>query len=262
MTYSASVVGVTNSDEQEVTVMAAESSTSRKWSLLAVGVSCVCGVAFVAAAVTSDGSDLRPAGGNIESVLVDRSKEVESKRQVSATLQAEIDKLSKSVDDDALTAQVARAKKAAGPAGQTAVRGPGIRITLDDAPDSVNVPGLDPNLLVVHQQDLQAFVNALWVGGAEAVTLQGQRLTTTVGIKCVGNTVVLAGVPYAPPYVIEAIGNQSLMASALAESPEVQIYTDYSNRYGLGLEQENRQSIKAAAGSGTTSLNHATPFVG
>ncbi|HPU13954.1 MAG TPA: DUF881 domain-containing protein [Aeromicrobium sp.] len=242
--------------------MTEQDSTSRKWSLLAVGVSCFCGVAFVAAAVTSNGSDLRPAGGNIESVLAGRTKEVESKRQLSVTLQTEIDKLSKRVDDAALKAQVARAKEAAGPAGMTAVRGPGIRVTLDDAPSSVNVPGLDPNLLVVHQQDLQAFVNALWAGGAEAVTLQGQRLTTIVGIKCVGNTVVLDGVPYAPPYVIEAIGNQSMMASALVESPEVQIYTDYANRYGLGLEQENRRSIKAPASSGTISLNHARPFSG
>ncbi len=59
----------------------------------------------------------------------------------------------------------------------------------------------------MHQQDIQAYVNALWAGGAEAITLQGQRLISTTGIKCVGNTVVLDGVPYSPPYVIEAIGD-------------------------------------------------------
>ena len=80
-------------------------------------------------------------------------------------------------------------------------------MTLTDAPRSVDVPGLDPNVLVVHQQDIQAFVNALWAGGAEAISLQGQRLISTTGIKCVGNTVVLDGVPYSPPYVIEAIGD-------------------------------------------------------
>ena len=50
-------------------------------------------------------------------------------------------------------------------------------------------------------------VNALWSGGAEAMTIQGQRVIATTGIKCVGNTVVLHGVPYAPPYVISAIGD-------------------------------------------------------
>ena len=61
--------------------------------------------------------------------------------------------------------------------------------------------------LVVHQQDIQAVVNALWSGGAEAMTLQNQRVVSTTGIKCVGNTVVLHGVPYAPPYEITAIGD-------------------------------------------------------
>ena len=50
-------------------------------------------------------------------------------------------------------------------------------------------------------------VNALWSGGAEAMTLQKQRVISTTGIKCVGNTVVLHGVPYAPPYEITAIGD-------------------------------------------------------
>ena len=85
------------------------------------------------------------------------------------------------------------------PTGLTALHGPGIRVTLTDAPKSVNPEGVDPNLLVVHQQDIQAFVNALWVGGAEAISLQGQRLISTTGIKCVGNTVVLDGSPTLRP---------------------------------------------------------------
>ena len=51
-------------------------------------------------------------------------------------------------------------------------------------------------------------VNALWSGGAEAMTIQGQRVISTTAVKCVGNTVVLHGIPYAPPYVISAIGNR------------------------------------------------------
>ncbi len=238
--------------------MTEQAPATRKWSVLALAVTCFCGLAFVAAAVTSDGSDLRPAGGNLDSVLSDRTKAVEAKRNEAVLLAAEIEKLAAKVDDAALKAQTKRATKAAPAAAMTAVRGPGVRVILDDAPADVDVPGLDPNLLVVHQQDLQAFVNALWAGGAEAVTLQGQRLTTTVGIKCVGNTVVLDGVPYAPPYVIEAIGNQSQLAAAMAASPEVQTYADYADRYGLGLKQSNRDSIKAPAHGGTTAMQFAT----
>ena len=103
------------------------------------------------------------------------------------------------------------------PTGLTALEGPGLRVTLTDAPKSVDPGGEDPNLLVVHQQDIQAFVNALWAGGAEAIALQGQRLISTTGIKCVGNTVLLDGVPYSPPYVIEAIGDTASMNEELLE---------------------------------------------
>jgi len=240
--------------------MAFGGSAISRWSLLALVLACVCGFAFVAAAVTSNGSDLRPAGGDLNSVLADRAGEVESKRGTAAELQREIDRLSDQVDDEELRAELRRVSRASGPAGLTALTGPGVRITLRDAPRSADFPGLDPNLLVVHQQDLQAFVNALWAGGAEAVTLQGQRLVTTTGIKCVGNTVVLDGVPYAPPYVIEAIGNQYRLRTALTSSSEVQIYTQYADKYGLGLEQRDVDTVKAPAYDGTVAMRHATPI--
>nr|WP_241732946.1 DUF881 domain-containing protein [Aeromicrobium phoceense] len=151
-----------------------------------------------------------------------------------------------------------RVSRLSDPAGLTPVEGPGVRIALEDAPRSVDIPGLDPNLLVVHQQDIQAFVNALWAGGAEAITLQGQRLITTTGIKCVGNTVVLDGVPYSPPYVIEAIGDRSRLRGAMTSSPEVMTYTQYANRYGLGLEQSDVDVVKAPAHGGSVAMRHAT----
>lgn len=253
MTYSASVVAVrdTSRDEGKKTALG-------RWSLLALVMACVCGFVLVAASVTSDGSDLRPAGGDLNSVVSDRAREVDNRRQEAAELQREVDALTKKVDDADLRRDLRRARALADTAGLTPVVGPGMRISLKDAPRSVEVPGLDPNLLVVHQQDIQAFVNALWAGGAEAITLQGQRLISTTGIKCVGNTVVLDGVPYAPPYVIEAIGNQSRLYSALYASPEVSTYTDYAQRYGLGLEQQDLDRVKAPAHVGSLSMRHAT----
>ena len=96
-------------------------------------------------------------------------------------------------------------------------------MTLSDAPKSeVDRAAKDGDTtadqLVVHQQDIQAVVNALWSGGAEAMTLQKQRVVSTTGIKCVGNTVVLHGVPYAPPYVITAVGDVDAMQRPLDDS--------------------------------------------
>ena len=98
-----------------------------------------------------------------------------------------------------------------GPAGLEAVTGPGVTITLSDASDAtadqvIEDGEINPNRLVVHQQDIQAVVNAMWQGGAEAITLQGQRIVSTTGIKCEGNAVLIQGVPYPEPYIISAIG--------------------------------------------------------
>ena len=67
----------------------------------------------------------------------------------------------------------------------------------------------------MHQQDIQAVVNAMWAGGATAVTIEGQRVITTTGIKCEGNAVQLQGVPYPQPYEIQAVGDPDAIEAAL-----------------------------------------------
>ena len=64
-------------------------------------------------------------------------------------------------------------------------------------------------------------VNALWAGGAEAMMLMDQRVISTSAVRCVGNTLILQGRVYSPPYVITAIGDQDGMKQALDQSPEV-----------------------------------------
>ena len=115
------------------------------------------------------------------------------------------------------------------------VSGPAGHRDLEDAPLSVKPAGVDDDLLIVHQQDIQAVVNALWAGGAEAMTIQDQRVTTRTGIKCVGNTVVLHGVPYAPPYVIARDRRPRRLEAALAGSPTLRIYRAVRGRLPAGL---------------------------
>jgi uncharacterized protein YlxW (UPF0749 family) len=119
--------------------------------------------------------------------------------------------------------------------------------------------GVDPDLLVVHQQDIQAVVNALWSGGAEAMTIQDQRVVSTTGVKCVGNTVVLHGVPYAPPYVITAIGDQDRLREALASAEPVQIYRQYVEAYGLVYRERSPAEATLGPYEGSVDLQHAQP---
>ena len=135
--------------------------------------------------------------------------------------------------------------------GLAPVKGPAVRVTLTDAPADFAPPGINGDLLVVHEQDIQRVVNALFAGGAEAMTIQDQRVIATTAVKCVGNTVVLHGVPYAPPYVITAIGNQSALEAALAADPGVQIYRQYAQAYQLGYQQQRIGEVTMPAFSGS-----------
>lgn len=235
----------------------ARATAHNRWPLAVLVLCAATGFIFVASAVSAGGSDLRPAGGDVASLIQDRSQRVSDKRDLAQDLRRQIDQLSEAGADKGTKKRKIEVDGLQEVAGLSPVAGPGVRITLTDAPRSVNIPGLDPNVLVVHQQDLQGFVNALWAGGAEAVTLQGQRLISTTGIKCVGNTVVLDGVPYAPPYVIEAIGEPSGLNYSLNTSAEVITYGEYAQRYKLGLEIETLDEVRAAAYGGTVGLNFA-----
>lgn len=229
----------------------------RGWSAAVFAACGLLGVMLVSTALTAAGSDLRPAGGDISSVLADRARKAGDQENRVARLQAQIDELSEGLDSAVLDAARDDVRAMSPAAGLTEVTGPGLRIELQDAPRSADASGIDPNFLVVHQQDIQAFVNALWAGGAEAITLQGRRIISSTGIKCVGSTVVLDGVPYSPPYVIEAVGNTFDLMTAVDSSPEASTYADYADVYGLGLERTVLDEVVAPPYAGVVTLQHS-----
>ena len=110
-------------------------------------------------------------------------------------------------------------------------------VTLADAPRSADrlLPeGTSPDDVVVHQQDVQGVVNALWAGGAEAMQIMDQRVIATSAVRCVGNTLILQGRVYSPPYTITAIGDPERLSQALDDSSEGRaLSATTSTRYGL-----------------------------
>jgi uncharacterized protein YlxW (UPF0749 family) len=229
-----------------------------------IAVPVVCALAGLLAAtsmINARGTDLR--GGrhtDLISLVSAQRSEVEDLRRQLSTDQAAVNTLLRSVDG--ATGQLHRQLAALGAsAGLSALDGEGVAVSLNDAPRGEKVPeGTDPNLLVVHQQDIQAVVNALWAGGAKGVSLQGQRVIATTGIKCVGNTVVLQGVPYSPPYRIVAVGAPDALQAALAASPQVQIYRDYTAPpYNLRWSMRAEANATVPAYTGALTLNYAQP---
>lgn len=224
---------------------------------LATGLVCaVAGLLIVVSAVNARGIDLRP-GRNTDLVGLVQS---ESRRNADLSrkvtqLRGEVDQLSSAAGQRDLTV---RTQRQAGYAGLTAVTGPTLSVSLDDAPASVAANGVDPDLLVVHQQDIQSMANVLWSGGAEAMTIQGQRVVSTTGIKCVGNTVVLHGIPYAPPYVISAMGDVHRLRAAIDASADVGIYQQYVDAYGLGFRVTTKARATFPGYQGSLDLRYAS----
>jgi uncharacterized protein YlxW (UPF0749 family) len=228
---------------------------------VAVPVACACaGLLATTSMINARGTDLR--GGrhsDLTGIVADQSDRVKQLRAEAAGVQADITQLTEQVNDPLINTINGRLDRLTGPSGMKPLSGPGLVVTLDDAPLDQEVPeGTDPNLLVVHQQDLQAVINALWAGGAEGVSLQNQRIISTTGIKCVGNTVRLQGVPYAPPYEIKAVGNAGAMFDALTASPEVQDYRGYTLApYNLGWTLREDAKLDIPAYSQPISLQYA-----
>ncbi|GAA3629587.1 DUF881 domain-containing protein [Microlunatus ginsengisoli] len=224
---------------------------SRVGRLVTAVVCVLAGLMIATSALNARGTDLRP-GRNTDLVSL-----IQSQSRRNAQLSSQLTEIRRQVD--ALSAANNAQEPDLGPelrrqsviAGVEAVAGPSVTVTLTDAPSSVAANGIDPDLLVVHQQDIQAVVNALWSGGAEAMTIQGQRVIATTGVKCVGNTVVLHGVPYAPPYVISAIGDPVRLRAALTSSEAIKIYQQYVAAYDLGYQvrQDARSTFPAYDGS-------------
>lgn len=130
-----------------------------------------------------------------------------------------------------------------------AVEGPGLKVTLNDSPlwqQKVGQDGSNANIndYVIHQQDVESVVNALWAGGAESMQIQDQRVLPTTAVRCVGNVLLLHGRKYSPPYTISAIGPVNGMSDALDESPAIRIYKEYVNSVGLGWKVERLDSLR------------------
>jgi uncharacterized protein YlxW (UPF0749 family) len=225
----------------------------------------VCGALFVVSAENSQGTDLRPGRyTDLATLTGTEANRYQRLEERVAKTDKEVTRLTQHVDDTTVRRYKRELDELKDPAGLVAHTGPGVRITLSDAPeDKLERVGADAaNLLVVHQQDVQAVVNALWKGGANAVTIQGQRIISTTGIKCSGSTIQLQGVPYPQPFVIEAVGEIGDLTRAIDDDSYVQLYREQAADpdIGIGWAMQPRAKVTAPAYDGLRDLSYARPM--
>ena len=236
-------------------------SGRRSWRALVPVICLVAGLLFAVAARSPHVTTLRTPGttANLAALVRNAEQQVQAADRTLADLQSKVTDATKlaGTDDSGVAAAQARVAPMHQPAGLTAVTGPGITVTLDDAADPAALPGVDPNQLVVHQSDLQSVVNALWAGGAEAMTIAGQRVIATSAVRCVGNTLLLNGNVYSPPFRVAAIGPYRTMVRELDASAGVRLFVQAAQYYGLGYTVERSSLLHLPAYRGPVSLTYA-----
>ena len=234
----------------------------RGWRFAAPVALAGCGALLVISARAADGTDLRPIDHT------DVADLVRAEERHTDELTAEHERLSAEVES--LTAEKGnvgsaelqdRVSALRSSTGLTAVEGPGLTVTLDDAPLPASgelEPGTQLDDYVVHQQDLDGVINALWAGGAEAMMVMDQRIVATSTIRCVGPVLLLQGRRYAPPYTVTAIGDPTTMQEALDDSDAVTEFRLYADFIGLGYQVDREDSVTLPAYDGPIDVSEAT----
>jgi uncharacterized protein YlxW (UPF0749 family) len=233
------------------------------WPWLVPVAALVAGTLFASSVRASQGQDLRTDVAQLPDLIRAQNRTNETRAARLDDLQAQVDGATAALaPGDLRTQRLEReANQVATTAGRTEVRGPALRVTLDDAKlAGGEVPaGADPDDYVIHQQDVQSVVNALWQGGAEAMMLQDQRVISTSAVRCVGNTLILQGRVYSPPYKVTAVGDREDLRQALDGSTAIQNYQLYVKAYGLGWKVEEDDKLTLPGYSGTVDLHYAQP---
>lgn len=215
---------------------------------------------------TAKGTDLRTDDSllKLSDLIKQRSDKNGELEESTSAVRSDVDALAQR-DDGSTQAEDAKLKALQRSAGTDPLKGSALTVTLNDAPPNARAapgyPEPQANDLVIHQQDLQAVVNALWQGGAKGIRVMDQRLISTSAVRCVGNTLILQGRVYSPPYKVTAVGDQEKLKKALAASPAIQNYQLYVEAYGLGWQVDENETVTLPGYSGTVDLHYAKPVV-
>lgn len=232
-----------------------------RWGALVPCVFVVAGLLATTSAQTARGTDLRSVGRTDTADLIrEQQHRADVQEQQVQGLRSQVRGLTATeAPGSARLQRLTRLERAlAAASGTQAMTGPAVTVRLKDAPSDGTPPtGFTADDMVVHQQDVQAVVNALWSAGAEAMTLMDQRVVSTSAVRCVGNVLILQGRVYSPPYVVRALGDPAALRRALVRSPQLQIYREYVDALGLGYDVSSQRALTLPGYDASLQLRYA-----
>lgn len=142
-------------------------------------------------------------------------------------------------------------------AGVVDVKGPGVIVTVDDPVPTEDNPSDGYSTIMLRYDLLLSFVNKLKDAGAEAISINGQRIIATTEISLAGDNVNINTVPTAPPYIIKAIGNAETLDATL--TIRYGIVETMRNTYGLSVTIVKQEELEIPRYSGVIRFRYATP---
>jgi uncharacterized protein YlxW (UPF0749 family) len=134
-------------------------------------------------------------------------------------------------------------------AGAVPVTGPGLRVVVDDGAESAGDQAQDGSQRVL-DTDLQRLVNGLWAAGAEAVSINGQRVTGTTAIRSAGSAITVGFRPLGRPYTVEALGDPNQIEAKFVDGPGGRWFRTLQDNYGIAFRVSGERSLRIAAGGG------------
>jgi uncharacterized protein YlxW (UPF0749 family) len=234
------------------------------WTALVPVVALAAGLLFATSGRTAQGTDLR-AGEvtELSELIAQRETAIAGQADQLSDLQHQVERLTDqaATRDGAVAAAQSSGDAGAVSAALVPLTGPGLVITLDDAPtrsDGSMPVNARPDDLVIHQSDVQAVVNAVWAAASDGVAVMDQRLIATSAVRCVGNTLLLQGRTYSPPFVITAIGDAAAIRAQLDASPQVAVFVQAVEDFGLTFSVRERPQVTVPAYDGPLDMQYAT----
>ncbi|MGI5350999.1 DUF881 domain-containing protein [Streptomyces sp. CA-250714] len=213
------------------------------------------GLVLAALVVTVGAAQAQISAPSVAKEKQELIERIESGGDQADELQKDVDKLRASVERQQRKALEKhgdeRGRTTALLSGSTAVEGPGLKLVVDDAKDAESGEGDGPRQTDgfsdtgrIRDRDLQRVVNGLWAAGAEAVSVNGQRLTSRSAIRAAGDAILVDNKPLVPPYTLLAIGPGQQFSRTFQDSVDGQylyvLHKDYGARTSISVQDKVR----------------------
>lgn len=244
------------SGDPEYRAVAGRAASRRTVPRMAVlVVALVIGTMFSLSAVQTTRS--APVAAQERQQLIRQAEEEEDRQDMLRTdierLRSENASVREALLSDSEDARIAQAEidRLAPGAAEVAVVGPGVVIVVDDAP-AVR----DDKLNRVLDKDLQMLVNGLWVAGAEAVAINGHRVSSLTAIRSAGDAITVNYRSLTRPYRVEVIGDPQTLAARFADSPGGQLWQGLAQNYDMRFDVTPAERLQLRADP-SLALKHA-----